>query len=123
MRLSTPGIPGLFLPRKFSAGSSLLTAKYLMAVLHSYPEFMMDNSSFPPYIHSYTPKSNGDDSNCNEDGERAQESLAICSSIVQMTLNKTRENHAFIWRTIRLEQQRLYEEVCSLDFHGLREGC
>ena len=121
-RLSSPGIPRLFLPRKFSTGSSLLTTKYLVAVLHSYPRFMMNNSIFPPYIHSYTPKSNGGDSNCNEDRKRTPESLAICSSIIQMALNKTRESHAFIWRTIRLEQQRLYEEVCGLDLHSLREG-
>ena len=115
MSIPAPSLPGLFLPRKFATSSSSFTAKYLMAVLCSYPKFMTNGSILPPYIHPVISNYEGDNCMCCEPRTHLPESLAICSSIVQMFLTKTSESHAFIWGTIHLEQQRLYKEVCTVD--------
>jgi len=112
--LPDPNIPGLFLPRNFATSSTSFTAKYLMAVLSSFPKLMTNNSVLPRYIHPYQPKNKGNDFVCYNDKTCLPEPLAVCSSIVQMFLTKTGESNAFIWRTIRSEQQRLYKEVCIL---------
>lgn len=120
--LPDPSAPGLLLPRKFAPSSTSFTAKYLMSVLSSYPKLMATNPVVPPYIHPHHPKSNGDDCIYDTDKTCLPEPLAICSSIVQMFLTKRRESNAFIWRTIRLEQQRLYKEVGILDLCGFKNN-
>ena len=112
---------GIFLPRTFATPASSLTAKYLKAMLSSYPKLMIQNSVLPPYIHSYTLNNLSDDCLCRKDKTSLPESLAICSSIVQMSVTKMRESHAFVWKTIRLEQERLYRKVCTLDRQSLKE--
>ena len=113
MSLSVQMTAGIFLPRKFTTSAASLTATYLKAVLSSYPKLMMQNSALPPYVHPYFPKSVSNSCLCYKDKTSLPESLAICSSIVQMSLTKTHESHAFLWRTIRLEQERLYSKVCT----------
>lgn len=112
--LPDPNMPELYLPRKFATSSTSLTAKYLMAVVSSYPKLMTENSVLPGYIHPYQLKNKGNDCVCNNDNNCVPEPLAVCSSIVQMFLTKTSESNAFVWRTVRSEQQRLYKEVCIL---------
>ena len=112
----------LFLPRNFVPRSSSYTAKYLMAVLGSYPKLMASESVSPPYVHPFSPErdNDGDGRICRKDKACLPEPLAICSSIVQMYLTKTRESHAFIWKTILLEQQRIYSEVCIPAHRGIK---
>ena len=120
--LSVQHTAGIFLPRSFATKASSLTAKYLKAVLSSYPKLMIQNPALPPYVHPYFSNNVGDDFLCSKDKTYLPESLAICSSIVQMSLTKTRESHTFVWRTIRLEQERLFRKVCTLDRYGLGEN-
>jgi hypothetical protein len=81
-------------------------ANYIIRTLRTFPQRMLRRATFPPFIHQPWPK---DSNGFNID---APEPMANCMSIAQIFASRTPENNAFVWRTIRAEQQRLVDEVC-----------
>ena len=68
---------------------------------------MLRKETFPPFIHS---------SYCLH-GEMPK-ALVNCMSIVQMFSTRTSASNEFVWRTIRMEQERLWVEVrTKFDLH------
>ena len=100
----------LFSLKKTTTTKSLLSAKYLLGMLCSYPKMMLGENTLPPFIR--LPYSIAGVFNLKENPEDClPESLANCASIVQMFLTKTPANSALLWRTLESEQQRLFNDV------------
>lgn len=100
-------------PKAGPHGSAVARA-YCISTLKSYPGMMCaSDRMLPPFIHSPCPphhqlKSLGPHQNLTAS---LPESLAICSSIIQMYTAQTPGNLAFIWRTIQMEVLRMDQEV------------
>lgn len=88
-----------------------LTTRYIACAIKSYPNMLLERK-LPPFIHhsclTKTPDLSLDIS--------LPGPLSVCASIVQMFNFKNSSNTAFIWKTIRMEQERLAAEV----FHFFR---
>ena len=110
---SQRGQLNLFRPKKTSTTRSLLSARFLLGMLGSYPKMLLGDNTLPPFIRlpCSVPEISGLFNPKDSPENRLPESLANCASIVQMFLTKTPANSAFVWRTLRSEQQRLYDEV------------
>jgi hypothetical protein len=79
---------------QFSAG-------HILQTIRAYPRMMLRKSTFPPFIHPHWYGS-------------LPAPLANCMGIAQMFSARTVETDPFVWQTIRMEQQRLVDEVCSI---------
>jgi hypothetical protein len=88
--------------RKIVKTGSEMSVTFVRQILSSYPGMMLRKETFPPFIHS---------SYCLH-GQMPQP-LANCMSIVQMFSTRTPASNEFVWRTIRMEQERLWVEVRS----------
>jgi hypothetical protein len=86
--------------RKIVKTGSEMSVTFVRQILSSYPGMMLRKETFPPFIHS---------SYCLH-GQMPQP-LANCMSIVQMFSTRTPASNEFVWRTIRMEQERLWVEV------------
>ena len=80
-------------------------ANYIIRTLRTFPQRMLRRATFPPFIHQPWPT---DSNGFIIDGP---EPIANCMSIAQIFASRTPESTAFVWRTIRAEQQRLVDEV------------
>jgi hypothetical protein len=106
-----PKPPRGFFVRAMRNHQLSLSRKYMITTLRSYPFTMLPGKSqkLPAFIHpqclSYGSK----------DGRLARCSLSSplenCLAIMQMWAVKNEANAAFIWKTIRMEQERLFSEV------------
>ena len=96
--------PNLLHPKRLPDVGSLLTSKYLLSIIDSYPQLLCEKGNLPPFVH---PKCMMHDKNYQpvHDGGPSQlpESLAICTSLVHMFYTKTPASAAYIWRAISLE--------------------
>lgn len=98
-----------FWPRKKGDSRFSLNRHFVLCTLRSYPYQILPGKSLPPFIHpqsliNYT----------REDGiiQRSLPGpLATCAAITQMCSMKDESNALFIWRAIRMEQERLSAEV------------
>lgn len=88
------------LARKIVKTGSEMSVTFVRQILSSYPGMMLRKETFPPFIHS----------SFSCDGQMPQP-LANCMSIVQMFSTRTPASNEFVWRTIRMEQERLWVEV------------
>lgn len=79
---------------------SEMSVTFVRQILSSYPGMMLRRETFPPFIHS-----------SNFLHGQMPQSLANCMSIVQMFSTRTPASNGFVWRTIRMEQERLWVEV------------
>jgi hypothetical protein len=87
------------LPEKpLNKASAQIPSKLLRRILGSYPEMMLRTDTFPPFIHPRL-------------FAQLPEALVNCMSLVQIFAHKTRENSRLLWRTMRMEQERLWIEV------------
>lgn len=86
--------------RKILKTGSEMSVTFVRQILSSYPGMMLRKETFPPFIHS---------SYCLH-GQMPQP-LVNCMSIVQMFSTRTPASNEFVWRTIRMEQERLWVEV------------
>lgn len=86
--------------RKIVKTGSEMSVTFVRQILSSYPGMMLRKETFTPFIHS---------SYCLH-GEMPQP-LINCMSIVQMFSTRTPASNEFFWRTIRMEQERLWVEV------------
>ena len=99
--------PPAFQPRMTTKAASQSSAIMLTRLLHSYPKMMLQRDRRPPFIHPQCYPCG------NEDISRIKESLANCTSLVQIFVTGPQESKRLLWKTIRLESQRLLEKVLS----------
>lgn len=104
-----PKPPRGFFPRTTRNQQFSLNRKYMITTLHSYPFAMLPGKSqkLPAFIH---PQSLGRGSKNVPGG--GDSPLENCLAIVQMWSVKNEANSKLIWKTVRLEQERLSSEVC-----------
>ena len=89
-------------PRAQSKPSAKMSALFLNRIIGSYPAMMVRKETFPPFIHPHT--SSGD-------GAHLPEPLLNCTRLAQMFVNRSKETSKFVWRTIKMEQERLWNDV------------
>lgn len=76
-------------------------ATYIIRTLRAYPRMILRKATFPSFMHPHWHGS-------------LPEPLASCMSIAQIFASRNPETSSFVWRTIRTEQQRLVDQVCSV---------
>jgi hypothetical protein len=81
-------------------------ATLIIQILASFPTMMLRKDTFPPFIH---PRSFSAIPGKEYD---MPEALANCMSLAQLFKMRTKENSRFLWKSIRLEHERLWREVC-----------
>jgi hypothetical protein len=96
--------PSLFERRKFSEPELELTGDLALHILRSYPYMMANQGSVPPFIHpKYQYLSESDMARPNP--------LDAALKLAKMLLHGRRMNKSLIWGLIRIEQERLLNEV------------
>ncbi|KAG9231563.1 hypothetical protein BJ875DRAFT_113309 [Amylocarpus encephaloides] len=107
-----PRAPKLFGQRKRDNQLSL-NKNYLLCSLRTYPHMMLPGKSLPPFIH---PTSMID---MQREDRTTQKTLpgplANCAAIVQMYSVKNNSNAVFIWKAVRMEQERISAEYMKYD--------
>jgi hypothetical protein len=94
----------LFERRKFSEPELELTGDLALHILRSYPYMMVNQGSVPPFIHpKYQYLSEIDTARPNP--------LDAALKLAKMLLHGRRMNKSLIWGLIRIEQERLLNEV------------
>ena len=79
-------------------------AKLILHNLKSYPQMMLVHNMFPPFIHPAMVSSDI----CNPDFEP----LANCIALVHMIGSGIQASRRLFWKNVRMECERLCEEVC-----------
>ncbi|KAL3417105.1 C6 finger domain [Phlyctema vagabunda] len=102
--------PRAFQPRKQSGRLLSLNLNFVLSTLRSYPAMILPSSSSPPFIHAQFLADRPDVGFCSRVMPKP---LSICQAIVQMFLVKNKQNSMFIWRAIKMEQERLYTECAQ----------
>lgn len=91
------------LPKSFGKCGSAMSADFLTRIVEAYPAMMLRPETFPPFIHPIW---------ISKDGHRyLPEALVNCMTISKMFVNRGEGNNKFLWRTIRMEQDRIWQEV------------
>jgi hypothetical protein len=97
-------------PRSMKKDGAQMSAFFLSRIFSSYPEKMMRKETFPPFIHprffSFGPGENNIDP--------LPEALVNCMSLAKMFNGRTKESSKLVWRTIRMEIERLRVEVSTV---------
>jgi hypothetical protein len=101
--------PKTFSARKAPSCNLSLNHNYVLCTLRSYPHRML-STSLPPFLH-HNNRHRGFRTGYLATHEAKPPPLEVCTAIVQMCSVKNKENTPFIWKTIRLEQQRFLAEV------------
>ncbi|KAH8799790.1 hypothetical protein F5884DRAFT_117223 [Xylogone sp. PMI_703] len=101
----------VFRPRTFISTSSHRSSTFMIRVLRSYPRMMLRPGTFPPFIHPHYCGGSYDEIH----EPTLTEPLAISKSIAQMFTSRTKQNTAFMWRTIRMEQERLLANYLTFE--------
>jgi hypothetical protein len=99
-----------FIPTSRSVRSQLGQG-FLLQNIRTYPKMLLGSSNLPPFIHGCAFQGSESDVELLTFPENAMEPLAVCRSIIQMYLMKTKQTSPFIWRTVASERKRLEEEV------------
>ncbi|KAH8684915.1 hypothetical protein BGZ60DRAFT_398670 [Tricladium varicosporioides] len=102
-----------FWPRKKGDSRFSLNRHFVLCTLRSYPHQILPGKSLPPFIHPQSLINS-----TQEDGviqKSLPVSLAACAAIIQMCSVKDESNALFIWRAIRMEQERLSAECLKFD--------
>lgn len=113
---NTSSTPQLFMicQRNACTLESHLICETLKGQIMSFVSMMRDGKTLPPFIYPPCRFCDGP-TDCpsafNMAHDCLPEPLAVCMSILQMHATKSSKTAAFIWRTINMEQQRLYKEV------------
>lgn len=87
-----------------SQGNAVL----LMQILTSYPKMMLRKPTFPPFIHPHCSVTAA-----TQTGQLI-EPLANCMSMAQLFFNSEGGSRRILWRMIRMELQRLVQDVSFL---------
>ncbi|KAI0967749.1 hypothetical protein F4678DRAFT_444513 [Xylaria arbuscula] len=88
-------------------------ASLFRRTLGSYAFMLLRRDNLPPFIcpHAYEWS--------EEQSNNPLEALVNCTSLVQMFHARTPTNRGFIWRLIRVEQERLLQQYVNMDKWGL----
>lgn len=80
--------------------SSPFTMQFLACVLRSYPNYLLDEESLPPFIHPL-----------QLSNKPMPRTVANCISLVRMWMNRVAGSEAMVLSTVRQEMERLSREV------------
>lgn len=94
----------LFERRKFSEPELELTSDLALHILRSYPYMIANRGSVPPFIHPRYQY-------LSESETARPSSLDAALKLAKMLLHGRRMNKSLIWGLIRIEQERLLNEV------------
>jgi hypothetical protein len=100
--VSNRGTSRSLAPRAMAKTGAEMSALFMKRILGSYPTMMLRKETFPPFVHPLSGP---------EDGGILPEALVNCMSIAQMFVTRTKETTKLVWRTVRMEQERLWLEV------------
>jgi hypothetical protein len=100
--LPTPNIRSLIQRPKIGTGSQKI-ANLILHTLKSYPLMMLRYNTLPPFIHPGLISSDVEDNH--------MEPLTNCINLVQMISGGVQGSRKLFWKNVRLECERLYEEV------------
>jgi hypothetical protein len=84
-----------------------MSAFFVITIIGSYPAMMLRKETFPSFIHPACVSEREDS------GDYIPEALLKLQSIAQIFANRSRGTSKFMWRMIRVEQQRIYSDVRS----------
>lgn len=88
-------------------------ANLMFHTLKSYPQMMLRPDTLPPFIHPAWVSDGVFDSD-------HLEPLNNCISLVHMVSSRVRGSRKLFWRNVRMECERLCEEVCPIFNHLMR---
>jgi hypothetical protein len=100
--LPTPNIRSLIQRPKIGTGSQRI-ANLILHTLKSYPLMILRYKTLPPFIHPGLVSSDVEDNH--------MEPLTNCISLVQMISGGVQGSRKLFWKNVRLECERLCEEV------------
>ncbi|KAI9148454.1 hypothetical protein HJFPF1_12286 [Paramyrothecium foliicola] len=102
----------LLRPRKHKTAEASLTSKMMLGSMRQYPAMLINGLSLPPFISS---PCFGDKIQCQQSRTHhcLQQPLAVCASIVRMCQGDSPGDRSFTWKTIYMEEQRLFHEILS----------
>ncbi|KAM3076032.1 hypothetical protein ACMFMG_006455 [Clarireedia jacksonii] len=112
-----PRAPRAFSPKHQRYRRLSLTRKYVVCVLNTYPQMLLSAKELPPFVHPKL-QSLSTDVVFNMNRSSSSDPLTTCAGIMAMWSVKNASNTAFIWRSIRSEQERLFEECPTYDDHN-----
>jgi hypothetical protein len=92
--------------RSLDTPQAQMATMMLGQIIASFPHMMTRQDTFPPFIH---PRCYDYSSGSND----LPEILKDCMGLAHMFHTKTRESNKMFWRSVRIEQEKLYAQVCS----------
>jgi hypothetical protein len=97
-----------FGPKGLEGRQLSLVKKFVLSTLQTYPKMMLSDTDMPPFIpHMWMAEE-------NRHAENSQPGpLARCAGIVSLWSTKNRNNKQYLWKILRIEQERLSEESLS----------
>ncbi|KAK7445980.1 hypothetical protein Landi51_07907 [Colletotrichum acutatum] len=100
----------LLRPRRNKTAEASLTSKMMLGSIRKYPAMLINDLNLPPFISS---PCFGDEILCQQSGihQCLPPPLAACASIVRMFPRDSLRDRSFAWKTIYMEQQRLFHET------------
>ncbi|KAE8445396.1 hypothetical protein EG329_013409 [Mollisiaceae sp. DMI_Dod_QoI] len=102
--------PKAFSPRSFHNRQLLLNRNFVLCTLRSYPSMILLDRDPPPFIHRYDVLGMDKSGNKTSAHKFPPAPLQNCAAILRWYNMKSRDNVIHIWRTIRMEQERLLAE-------------
>lgn len=104
----------LLRPRRHKTTEASLTSKMMLGNMRKYPAMLINDLNLPPFISS---PCFGDEILCQQSGvhQCLPQPLATCASIVRMFPRDGLGDRSFAWKTIYMEQQKLFHEHESYD--------
>jgi hypothetical protein len=96
--------PKVLGPKSFAPQAQMATVM-LTQIVASFPYMMTRKETFPPFIHR---RCYDHSSGSNE----IPEILKDCMGLAHIFHTKTRESNKMFWRSVRMEQEKLYAQVC-----------
>jgi hypothetical protein len=106
MPMQPTGTPRSLVLRTGMKSSAQQTANLMFHTLKSYPLMILRHKTLPPFIHSHLISSNTE----NVD----MEPLNNCISLLHMISSGVQGSRKLFWKNVRLECERLCENVCPL---------
>lgn len=105
----------LLRPRRHKTTEASLTSKMMLGNMRKYPAMLINDLNLPPFISS---PCFGDEILCQQSGvhQCLPQPLATCASIVRMFPRDGLGDRSFAWKTIYMEQQKLFHEVGCISF-------
>lgn len=101
-RVPTSAVRSLIQRPKMKTGAQKI-AKLMLHTLKSYPRMMLRHNTLPPFIHPHLISSDVENNH--------KEPVTNCISLVHMISSGVQGSRKLFWKNVRLECERLCEEV------------